>query len=91
MSNGEDNEEASGRGALRTPPPLPVTRGPQGWRLARVAVLGVAQALALLGLSWLMDGLEIDGVATAIAVVSSVMTPNGRPAPSNGLPAPSLR
>jgi uncharacterized membrane protein YvlD (DUF360 family) len=52
------------------PPPLPISRSTTTWRLARVLILGLAQALTLLLLGWLLEGLDVDGFWTAVAAVT---------------------
>lgn len=51
------------------PPDLPIDRPPQSRRLARIALLGAVQALTLLALAALLDGLKIDTIWTALAMV----------------------
>jgi uncharacterized membrane protein YvlD (DUF360 family) len=63
------------------PPTLPVDRPATTWRLVRVLILGLAQALTLLLLSWLLDGLSVDGfwgaagVVVVLAVLNAVVWP----------------
>ena len=51
------------------PPTLPVDRPEVRFPLLRIAVLGVAQALTLMALSWLLRGLTIEGLGAAFALV----------------------
>ena len=62
------NDDGATR-ARANPPPLPVERGPERWRGARLLALGLAQALALLLLAGLLDSLEVDGFLTAFGLV----------------------
>ena len=48
------------------PPPLPIDRPAPSWRLIRLVILGVAQALALVGLAAAVDGLVLDGLGAAV-------------------------
>ncbi len=48
------------------PPPLPIDRPAPSWRLIRVVILGVAQALALVGLAAAIDGLVLEGLGAAV-------------------------
>lgn len=52
------------------PPPLPIDRVEPSWRLIRLVILGVVQALALLGLAALLDGLEFAGLGAAILFIA---------------------
>ncbi|MDH3682659.1 MAG: phage holin family protein [Acidimicrobiia bacterium] len=51
------------------PPALPIERPSAAWRPLRVLVIGVAQALTLLLLGLLLDGLSVDGFWTALGAV----------------------
>jgi uncharacterized membrane protein YvlD (DUF360 family) len=53
-----------------TPPALPVERTSKRWRLVGVVSLGLVQALTLLVLGWLLNGLSVDGFWTAVAAVA---------------------
>ncbi len=52
------------------PPALPVDRPEVTFPLLRIALLGVAQALTLLALSWLLRGLTVKGLSAAVALVA---------------------
>ncbi len=58
------------------PPPLPVERPSTSWRLLRVAVLGMAQALTLLLLAAVLSGLSVDGFVTALLAVGALAALN---------------
>ena len=58
------------------PPPLPVERPSTSWRLLRVAVLGIAQALTLLLLGAVLSGLAVDGLVTALLAVGALAALN---------------
>ncbi len=51
------------------PPKLPVDRPEATFPLLRIALLGVAQALTLLALSWLFRELTVNGLSAAVALV----------------------
>jgi len=51
------------------PPPLPIDRPAAPWRLARMVVLGVVQAVVLLLVSAVLGGLTITGFAAAFGMV----------------------
>ena len=51
------------------PPALPVERTAKRRRLVGVISLGLAQALTLVVLGWLLKGLSVDGLWTAVAAV----------------------
>ncbi|MEM9040786.1 MAG: phage holin family protein, partial [Actinomycetota bacterium] len=51
------------------PPPLTVERSPGSWRIVRITVLGVAQAVMLVLLDQLLDGVSVEGFASALAAV----------------------
>ncbi len=61
--------DVEGSPAPPRPPDLPIHRPPQNRRWIRIAVLGVVQALVLFGLSAVLDGLQIDSLATALLLV----------------------
>ena len=50
------------------PPALPVDRPEVTFPLLRIALLGVAQALTLLVLSWLLRGLTVKGLSAAVSL-----------------------
>ena len=59
------------------PPTLPVERPPTSWRLVRVIILGLVQALTLLLLSSVFAGLSIDSVEAALGGVVVLAALNG--------------
>lgn len=61
-------EDERSTASLR-PPDLPIARPPESRRLLRIAVLAVVQALTLFALSAVLNGLEIDSVWNALAMV----------------------
>ena len=60
---------SEGSPAPLRPPDLPIARPPQDRRWIRLGVLAVAQALTLFALSALLDGLQIDSVWAAFAMI----------------------
>ncbi|MGI9615786.1 MAG: phage holin family protein [Acidimicrobiales bacterium] len=59
------------------PPALPIDRPSATWRPLRLLVLGVAQALTLVLLDWLFDGLSVDGFWAAFSAVVTLALLNG--------------
>ena len=51
------------------PSPLPIDRPAASWRLARMVVLGVVQAVVLLPVSVGLNGLTITGLGAALGMV----------------------
>ena len=70
------DDESISSSAATEPPALPVDRPAAAWRPVRVLVLGVAQALTLLLLDLVFDGLTIDGFWTAVALVVTLAVLN---------------
>ncbi len=54
---------------MKSPPDLPIDRPPETLRLARLAILGAAQALTLLVLATFLDDLKINSFLAALAMV----------------------
>jgi uncharacterized membrane protein YvlD (DUF360 family) len=63
--------EAAGVGAVPPPPPpsLPIDRPVPALRFVRIAIVGVAQAIAFVAIESVLDGLRIDGIGSALALV----------------------
>lgn len=60
-----------------TPADLPLDPSVPRWRLFRVAIVGVAQAVTMLLLSAVLDGVRVDGLVTAIVGVAVLALLNG--------------
>ncbi len=67
--------------AMMVPPQLPIARAATPWRPLRIVLVGVAQAIALLVLAALFDGIYVDTFGTAflavvvLALINAVVWP----------------
>ena len=52
------------------PPDLGIERTKRSWPLLRIAVVGVAQALALFAMTWLLDNVKLSSWAAALGAVA---------------------
>jgi uncharacterized membrane protein YvlD (DUF360 family) len=56
--------------SLPEPPALGIERTSRSWPLLRIAIVGVAQALALFAMTWLLDNVKVSGWLPALAAVA---------------------
>jgi uncharacterized membrane protein YvlD (DUF360 family) len=52
------------------PPDLGIERTSRSWPLLRIAIVGIAQALALFAMTWLLDNVKVSGWAAALTAVA---------------------